>query len=419
MKEWLSVNRGHLHQSGNGHHPSLLPIFDPLFYSDLAGAKAQNNCNTLASLNNLLTARVTHFAANSGTAISLNANHLLGDTASCVRLAECWGKAHQQRHFATPCLNRAALSCTGMMNPKMVDLLDSELRGVDTEKDQNASSWHRFFFGVPDKEKCEEKPNIDHEYISLAFPAKVLNAMKAHGMKRCRDFEDRNDDRISPSYVSKNDMIMALCWIIKRILSKDCDSHLSVVMNLRGRCGVRNFKDNNDEEGCDKDVTKTGLFGNGIVNVFAECESSSFDDYGIDIAHVSNASLAIRKSLIKGVEEIPRRLTESKLGRPSSSSTKPLGSNTSSFLSITSWRQLSPQNVSFSTSSILVSFHGQPAHPLPAGKTYTSIVHSDLSQGGASVDMFLPSDQAQIAAKLHKDVCTLFLKWHESFDERM
>ena len=86
MQEWLSFTRGHLHQSGSGHHPSLLPIFDPLFESKMVGAHGlqTKHEHEHGLFNNLLTARVTHFANDTGTVVTLTANHILGDTARRV-----------------------------------------------------------------------------------------------------------------------------------------------------------------------------------------------------------------------------------------------------------------------------------------------------------------------------------------------
>ena len=65
-------------------------------------------------------------------------------------------------------------------------------------------------------------------------------------------------------YTSTNDMVMAAAWLLKRILSKQLDWNLSVVVNLRGRCGVTAFR---DEPSKRSDAVATGLFGNGIANV--------------------------------------------------------------------------------------------------------------------------------------------------------
>ncbi len=378
MQEWLSVNRGHLHQSGNGSHPSLLPIFDPLFHSDLTCTKAQNDSGQPEAFENLLTARITQFANNSGTVVALNANHMLGDTASCVRLAECWGLAHQRRQFGVPCLDRSALSSTGMMNPTMVDLMENELANDQEKGQENLTSWLDLFSRDDEVEKTEKTLTIDHEYISLPFSVEVLDAMKAHGMRSCETSNNKKEC-INPPYISKNDMIMASAWFLKHHLSSDDNtSCLSIVMNLRGRCGLKNFKGDGDRTNLRNGMKqKNGLFGNGIMNVFADEPTMGSNRVDV-LSKVSRASKAIRLALIQGENEIPLRIAQSKMGAPSSSSTKPT-SSTSSYFSSTSWRQLSPENVSFSPSSNLVSFHGQPAHPIPEGRTYASGKHASIT----------------------------------------
>ena len=327
-----------------------------------------------------------------------------------MRIAECWGLSHQHKYFGVPCLDRSALSCTGMMTSNVVDLLGTELTHDVSTKD-GTSMWYDVFFDKEEEDaKGEMIPTpIDHEYVSLPFSGKVLDALKAHGMKSC--ILNSKNVAGSPLFVSKNDMIMASTWILKRFLSKTDNSHLSIVMNLRGRCGVNNFHNDTSHE------ARNGLFGNGIVNVFAEIKPSLIENNGIGLVEVSTAARAIRKSLIEGMDEIPSRLGQSKIGRPVSSMTKPSTSNTSTYFSTTSWRQLSPQHVSFAPSSTLVSFHGQPAHPLPLGRTYNSIVHADLDNFGSTVSLFLPSDQAKTAVRLHGDLCKLFLEWHDASDE--
>ena len=118
--------------------------------------------------------------------------------------------------------------------------------------------------------------------------------------------------------------------------------------------------------------------------------------------------------MFQGAGEIPHRLEQSKAGTPTQSTTKPEIGNRSNCFSITSWRQLSPKDVSFSDKSSLVEFHGQPSHPIPTGETYTSVVHDDLFSNGAKVDLFLPSSQKEDAITLHEEICSLFLEWYET-----
>ena len=393
LDEWLSVHRGHLHQAGHGRHPTLLPLFDPLFETNTASGSGSQDGNE--SFENLMTARVTYFADNSGTALTINSNHLLGDTASCLQLVECWGKAYSQETFGVPCLDRSAVSCIGMMTPDVVDLLGIN---VGQKKNKHSYSWFSGWFDeLAEKERDTSStgessllPLTHHEYVPLAFPSKVLIAMKAHGMKTCKTTSSNN------KYVSTNDMVMAVAWLLKRSLSKDHDSNLSVVVNLRGRCGVSVF---------DEESAKSGLFGNGITNVIAELAPSTHDGE-IAISNVSTAAQAIRQAILRGLEDIPHRLAQSRRGRPVPTARSSVG-----IFSTTSWSQLSPRDISFSPTSPLVSFHGQPSHPLPTGRTFTSVIHSDLKHRGLTVELFLPTDEVHEANRLHAQICELFLEW--------
>lgn len=244
MQEWLRESRGHLHQSGNGHHPSLLPIFDPLFHSAI-DSEHENNIST----ENLMSVKVTQFANDSGFVVAINMNHLLGDTASCIRFAQCFGLEYSgDSTYGKPCLDRSKLSSTGMMCPKVADILD-----VETSSNDTGTSWLQSIFGT---EEAKASPVIDHEYISLPFSSNVLDAMKAHGMERT-DLEE--DDHSSPSYISRNDTIMAATWLLKKVLSDESDTNLSIVMNLRGRCGLEDFHCANTDK--DHSESKSGLFG--------------------------------------------------------------------------------------------------------------------------------------------------------------
>jgi hypothetical protein len=406
MDEWLSGQRGHHHQSGNGQHPTLMPLFRPLFCNSDIDSDSQNN---------LMTAQVTHFSEQSGTVIGVNANHILGDTASCVRFVECWGRAHCQTSFGVPSLDRAGLSCSGMMEPDVIDLLGIDNSGEEVMKNDNTPSWWSSLFRAScEFEEKEVHEPINHEYVALSFPSAVLDAMKDHGMESCESGnKDERTHEINTAYISTNDTIMAVAWLFKRSLSNDHGSHLSIVLNLRGKCGINDFNDTKDYLNAnEKAITsKSGLFGNGITNVIASV-APSIPEKDIEMAHVSEASRAIRRALVSGLEEIPERLLQSRLGQPIPSASS---MNSSSCFSTTSWRQLSPQDICFSPTASLVNFHGQPAHPLPKGKTFTSVIHSNVSQGGSTVELLIPSDQAKAARKMHSNLCELFLEWHADY----
>ena len=120
------------------------------------------------------------------------------------------------------------------------------------------------------------------------------------------------------------------------------------------------------------------LFGNRRVNVFAEFEPSTVNALSssdtISMNDLSDAAIAIRAALFQGEEEIPHRLEQSKAGTPTQSTTKPEHRNRSNCFSITSWRQLSPKDVSFSDKSSLIDFHGQPSHPISTGERTAKIL---------------------------------------------
>ena len=56
----------------------------------------------------------------------------------------------------------------------------------------------------------------------------------------------------------------------------------------------------------------------------------------------------------------------------------------------------------------MAHFHGQPSHPLPIGRTFSSVILSD-GQGGYVYDLLLPSDKASEAQALHDGLAQLFL----------
>jgi hypothetical protein len=56
----------------------------------------------------------------------------------------------------------------------------------------------------------------------------------------------------------------------------------------------------------------------------------------------------------------------------------------------------------------LIDFHGQPANPIPKGRTFTLVVHADVLQGGSTVEIFIPSDQTNVAKELHSYLVNYF-----------
>lgn len=418
LQKWLDSPKmqNHHHVSGNGDHPILNPLFQPLF---------TNDDDPIPYITNLMTIQVTQFAQNSGTSLGINIryvpiihnhnifvkdyhnfvtiytnSHLLGDTASCIRFAECWGNAHLQKVFSAPCFDRSALSCSGMITQDILEIMDLDNNNVQTE---HTSWWSGAWFNDSDYEYetlHEIADSLDHQYVKLRFAPEVLDAMKDHAMDSCKH----------GSFVSTNDTIMAASWLLKRMLSKIYHIDLSIVVNLRGKCGLQDF-DRSIEKDYRKSFEKerrSGLFGNGITNIIASVPPTS-SKHNILLSDVSNASIAIRKALIDGIDEIPNRISHSRSGQPI-----PSKYTSSICFSATSWRQFPPQAIRFSPDTNLICFHGQPSHPLPQGSTYSTIVHSDLDND-TTVELFLPSHQIKDALQIHSKLCEDYIEWYENF----
>eukprot|EP00977_Amphora_coffeiformis_P006257 scaffold1341_cov178-Amphora_coffeaeformis.AAC.34 len=387
LAEWKAAkeNQGHKHRAGRGEFPKLLPIFDPLFCH-------KNNANGDANAD-LLSVRVTYFTCGA-TCLGVNMNHCLADTASCVHFVETWGKEMRRQHRVSKVSwERAQATVSGMMTADIVDLM-----GIAKEPASSSSS---SFLLIPDwvtslytnesvseleKLAVDKPPLIEHEYLPLHFSIPVLKAMKAHGMEKVRD----------DAFISTNDMVSAVGWLLKRQLSQEEDWGISVVVNLRGRCGVGTFTDTN--------VPRTGLFGNAITNVVAEMEPTT--GHIIRKRDARKAAYTIRQAMQQALLDMPERIARSRLGKRSD--TIP-SANT---FSTTSWGQLSPWSIRFGEKAPISGFHGQPSHPLPTGRTFASVIHSN-ADGGCTYDLFLPSDQVAEARRLHAQLCASYLSWDE------
>mmetsp|Transcript_13770 Transcript_13770/g.18021 ORF Transcript_13770/g.18021 Transcript_13770/m.18021 type:complete len:96 (+) Transcript_13770:3-290(+) len=88
-------------------------------------------------------------------------------------------------------------------------------------------------------------------------------------------------------------------------------------------------------------------------------------------------------------------------------------SNPGSTFSTTSWGQFPLWSIKFSENGGLAGFHGHPSHPLPKGRTFSSIIVS-APNGGCTYKLLLPSDQAHEARELHETMCKLYLEWHRN-----
>jgi Transferase family len=432
LDEWLSEARGHVHIPGQG-HPVLLPLFDALF--------EQNDKAVLVHLDDLVKIRVTHFQCG-GTAIGVNILHALGDTASCVRFVQCWGREMQKLEYPRNISNRRASVCvSGMMTEDIADLMGL---APELESIFGAGSWRDWWLSssstsvpsaldasnlskeVPTETAAAEATSNEcrHEYLQLRFPSKVLNAMKEVGMAAIAKNHNQLRHHELP-YVSTNDLVTAFGWLLKRALSGEHNSNISMVVNMRGRCGVESFTDMTDfiEQG--NTASDGGLFGNGITNFVAEHPSTN---KAFDIWDVVDAAGSIRLALKNGMTHLPERMVLSRMGKASS-----FGVSTAMTFPTTSWGQFPLRDISFSANKSLVAFHGHPSHPLPPGQsTYSSVVMKTLQpstkiQGDAHVNtrkygmkfnLLLPSTNVEKAKQKHQQVCESFLSAQSQMQKR-
>ncbi|CAB9509909.1 expressed unknown protein [Seminavis robusta] len=454
LDQWLGTNdtndndknnnsdseRGHSHVSGTG-HPHLLPLFDALFDH----GHDNNDDRESETYDSLVKIRVTYFECG-GTAIGVNCLHALGDTASCVRFVQCWGREMQQLPYPRQISNRrATAACGGMMTEDLADLM-----GLHHPQQQTTAWWSDWwspssFVSTPnnnadkqnDNDRDQPPPCTNegrHEYLALPFSPQVLSAMKEVGMEAIRNDKKRTDD--SPcSYISTNDLVTAFGWLLKRALSGEHSWNISMVVNMRGRCGVDSFADMNDimstaDDECNKNApdqssSRGGLFGNGITNVVAEHPSTQ-KSFGI--GDVTGAARSIRVALTKGMLQLPERLFQSKMGKAAGSAHV----STAESFPTTSWSQFPLVDISFSSNQNIVAFHGHPSHPLPMGQsTYASVIMKSMAmqgddtsssmttttdypetqqQYGVKYNLFLPSRKVEKAQRKHRELCKAFLE---------
>ena len=405
LEEWQSQPRGHIHQSfsasnsksrADGGHPVLLPLFDSLFED-----KDQS----------LVKIRVTYFQ-NKGTAIAVNFCHALGDTATCVHFVQSWGKQMRQKRYQKVHADRSKACVSGMMTTDIADIM-----GLTPQLplgEQAASIYQSYlpdmlrewlFNEVATSASTETTtivetetvtaasaeqnlPGIAHEYVRLPFPVQLLTRLKDMGSSSCQ-----HDD----SFVSTNDMLTSYGWLLKRHLSEQADHNLSMVVNLRGRSGVN-----------------PTLFGNGISHVVASTPEiyhhrDQPDSPPSDMLFTDSLCLAaksIRKALQLGLSDLPDALSASQMGRALAAP-----ANSTQSFSTTSWGQFPLYQIRFAEHA-LSGFHGHPAHPLPEGRTFASVI-TPCPDGGCWYEMLLPSDQAQQARDRHVEMTAICMAWME------
>jgi len=416
--------RGHVHRSDK-QHPTLLPLFDSLFddedeevdinNSGDGGADDVGKKAAAGGSGSLAKIRVTYFDDGPGTAIGVNFSHALGDTASCVEFVASWGRqmrldgddeamaaTGEEGKTATKntkkksaavvaaafCTDRSRASLSGIMTPDLADLMGLSLpavsnRGGSYLPDFVLDWWDGRDRALPVEIPLPAEDIHHHEYVRLAFPPKLLDRLKDIGMHSCSQ-----DVGYPLSFVSTNDMVTAFGWLMKRKLSQNPGHGISMVVNLRGRSGIA-----------------SGHFGNGITHVVASLPAASQEhslEDGIDT--LCRAAKSIRVALHLGLSDLPEALALSRMGRPG-----PAPSNSTDSFSTTSWGQFPLYKVRFGEQA-LSGFHGHPAHPLPVGRTFASVI-TPRPDGGFWYEMLLPADQADAARQMHADMAASCMAW--------
>ena len=421
MKEWSSQPRGHLHHSfsssatrENGGRPELMPIFDSLFLKSDTGdfdSRLPPAHLPLAKI------RVTYFE-DDWTAIGVNVLHLVGDTATCIHFVQSWGKQMRRKPYQRWGTDRSRACISGMMTEDLADLI-----GIHRTASVDLSSMYttplalrsylpailsstplfaelfKKFHPMPSEDSMA--PSIRHEYVRLVFTKELLIRLKEIGNSSCQGSSNQG----FPSFVSTNDMLTSYGWLLKCHLSQNNDRGLSMVYNLRGRSDV------NSE-----------FFGNGISHVTAseqfglQSELCSAVDEGVAQSELLTRNLcdgakSIRRALTLGLTGLPDALAASRIGRP-----QPASANSKPSFSTTNWGQFPLYKIRFAEHA-LFDFHGHPAHPLPPGRTYASVI-APSSNNSVCYEMFLPSDQAEEAQKCHRDMSSICMEWMDPQEEK-
>jgi len=393
LQEWLSESPPQRLTPGRPAQV-LSPLFDCLLHD------TENEVDDSSPRNALASIRVTHFAGG-GTALGVNLSHALADAASCVRFVQCWGRETQGLQFPKASNQRSHATCSGMLSPELLDILD--LNGVQRQQHKN-DPWSLAALSLQLGLQCNDKTAEEvkdvslkdtdkdsHEYVSLAFSPQLLKAMKAHGMAHCNGTET--------DFVSTNDVLTAFGWLMKRHLSGQADSNMSMVVNLRGRSDVDDFSHIEDANGRD------GVFGNGIASIVATLPPGNGS---VKLEDMSAAAVRIRFALTEGLLDISDRLVLSRHGKAASTPTSSIGC-----FAFTSWQHFPLFDISFSAEGEgLAAFRGHPSHPLPEGDTYNSIIVPEKC-GSHTYQLLAPSSKVQEAEAFHNEMRSLFLAWYD------
>ncbi|KAL7479676.1 hypothetical protein ACHAW6_005413 [Cyclotella cf. meneghiniana] len=416
LDQWLVHERSgqmqHVGWQSGGGAPTLSPLFDDLITSKWDELEGNTNPESTCIYRKeyVATVRVTYFRG-TGTAIGINVNHMLGDANSCFRICQVWGRAMRGlTHPMGASNDRAAATLTGMISPEMASLLNlngDQTSGVDQHSriisffDKISSHWDECI-GVrttncTDEERIKSSER-EHEYARLEFSEELMQAMKSFGMIHCG--LEKSHDSDHGRFVSTNDMITAMGWLIKRHVARKPEWNLSMVVNLRNRGGIDGFGS------LENSSIGEGVFGNALASVIAKLPPSSNED--ISMAQVCDAAVAIRKALNKKLAKVEDLQILSRSGRAVNASYQ------GECFSSTSWMQFPLWHISFNDnhqSGGLHGFYGRPSFPLPVGDTYSSI--NVPRQGGeCTYNLLAPSRQVQSILALHRSLAAEFLRWN-------
>jgi hypothetical protein len=336
---------------------------------------------------------------------------------------------------------RAGATLTGMVTPEMASLLDLGGAGGTTASTDRTnilplhtifSSFLNDYIGsgtesIESKESTTQsvtesgrnnaahRDEFSHEYVILKYSPELLRAMKTYGMENCGTMHPGGNVSRSASrapvpmpFVSTNDMITAMGWMVKRRSAERLEWNLSMVVNLRSRGGVEGFGRLDDP------TIGVGVFGNALTSVVAELPRSNAAE-GITMAEVCDAASAIRESLARHMPHIEDRRILSLLGEATQTPDQ------GRCFSTTSWRQFSIWDISFDDDDfvgegqhravgLLDGFYGRPSYPLPVGDTYSSVVVPSRC-GGCTYKLLAPSRRVQSILTLHRDISEQFLEW--------
>ena len=417
LDEWLAEKRSgkmqHVGWQSGGGPPKLSPLFDDLMSSKW-DISTKERCSMMSSScpireKNIATVRVIYFKG-SGTSVGINISHMLGDANSCFHICQVWGREMRGLIHPSGVSNeRADATLTGMICPEMASILnlDGPIPEQPSEFFQylnfnDMSSYARKLFGLaPIESRLNqeyESKQIEHEYARVELSLELLQAMKSYGMNHCSSKHANDQNHIK--FISTNDMITAIGWLIKRHVSQKVDWNLSMVVNLRNRGGIDAF-------GClDDSRNGTAVFGNALTSVIARLPPSSTSGI-ISMSQVCIAAVAVRTALATRVAMVQDLQILSRSGNPV------MPTSQESCFSSTSWMQFPLWDISFTDSGetcCLDGFYGRPSYPLPVGDTYSSINVSQRD-GGCIFKLLAPKRHVQSILSLHEAISAQFLHW--------